>query len=230
MSNIDYGQANPVFPAPEYVTPVADLENTDFDAETETDLDDAQDTAAVSDAGSPDVEYPADDVAEEADADDQYADNTAGRAASGVKSRNIGTDRQFARRTAAKALALNAVSAETRDLLKTLLGSSSDDAVSLTVDIMVGSAADARRVGNSLVALRNEFDEDPVAAGFAVMELDRDSLEQVWKLVHALGQDIPPRPPAATGKAVRPLAKAVSQINASTVTLLTDALALTNRS
>jgi hypothetical protein len=95
---------------------------------------------------------------------------------------------------------------------------------------MVGSPAEARRVGNSLVALRAEFDEDPVTASFAVMELDRDSLEQVWKLVHALGQDIPPRPPAATGKAVRPLAKAVGQISASTVTLLTDALALTSRS
>lgn len=222
MSDINYGQAEPVltpaFPSTEFQQQVpadeveniepgdGELDETVTDPETESDDD-----------------YSNDDTADD-------SDTSVGRAATGAKTRNTGSGRQHARRIATKALALQSATPETRDLLKTLLGSSSDDAVSLTVDIMVGSPADARRVGNSLVALRTEFTENPVHGGFAIMELDRDALEQVWKLVHALGQDIAPRPPTATGKAVRPLAQAIGQISAQTVTLLTDALALTNRS
>lgn len=174
---------------------------------------------------STDVDTPSPDDAASEDAED--ADLSGGQ--KGPR-RAGGIDRGTARRIAAKALSLQAAGEATRELLKNLLGSSSSDPALLTVDIMVGSAADARTVGNTLVDLCREFADDPTEAGFSIMELKPEALEQVWKLVHTLGQDISARPPAAIGKAVRPLTKAIGSIDKATVAKLTEALALTSRS
>lgn len=209
------------FPAfPDQDTAPAEPVTQEFSAvapEVSTPFAEASATEAGDDVDTDDYEYDQDDSAE---------DNSS----AGNRSQRKGIDRGAARRIATKALALQEATPETLDVLRTLLGSTAADPVTLTLDIMVSSPAEARRIGNSLTALRAQFDDDPMSAVFAVAELDRASLEQVWRLVHALGQDLPPRPPAAIGKAFRPLTEAIGKISDQTAAVLADAIALTVRS
>lgn len=169
------------------------------------------------------------DTDSDADTDEDQggAEETAGSGES--KARNQAkANRAVIRKTAAKAIEVNAAPESTRVLAGTLLGCSSDP-VDLATAIMTAPRASGTAVAD-LDEISVAIKDAPWEAGVIATALERGRQKDVWALLHTLDAVGTPTPPQAVAKAGLALVKAIASLSDESKRDLADAGELIKRS
>ncbi|QOD05914.1 hypothetical protein [Pseudarthrobacter sp. BIM B-2242] len=137
-------------------------------------------------------------------------------------------NRAVIRKTAAKAIEVNAAPESTRVLAATLLGCSADP-VDLATAIMSAPRASGTAVAD-LDEISVAIKDAPWEAGVTATALERGRQKDVWALLHTLDAVGTPTPPQAVAKAGLALVKAIASLSDESKRDLADAGELIKRS
>jgi hypothetical protein len=142
----------------------------------------------------------ADEAPEPAGADSSEPASASKGRSQGSKGRS---DKALIRRTIAKTIEVNTLSADAANLLADALGCDGDVA-SLTLAVMTTGRAQLAPIS----ALLEMASMDPLEAGVVAAGMDRPDLRRVWSVLAAMGR-VPATMPGADAKAALALAKVV---------------------